>query len=138
MKRLLVVLPPGGMPEVFAEEAVARAKDFGGDILALYVIDSQWSKFSAADWLSTGPSRASFDSYMHDTMLKEAARMADELKQAAELSDIPFSYETAEGDPAEVISEYAISRDIEVVLLSSTHPDLKYIKKRCGREVVII
>lgn len=124
MKRLVVFLPPGGAPQGYLEAAVSRAVEIFAEVHAVYVVDALWGRYSSADWLSTGPSRAEFDEYMKATLLAEGSGMAEALASLADKAGVLSSYETGEGDPAEILAGIARGQAAVEVIMPSGRPEL--------------
>lgn len=128
---ILAFLPPGGVPGGYLEDIAGRAALSGSSVTAVYVLDSVWSRFSSADWLSTGPSRAEFDRYMRETLLAEGKAMADGLRLLAEKAGVSFRYEVVKGDPADAIASSARAAGAHEVIVPHGHdlagcaPDVK-------------
>jgi hypothetical protein len=117
MSKLLVLLPPGGPPAGYYDDAVRLALLNGSVIIGLYVRDGVWRRFSSADWLSTGASRSEFDRYMGGVLAAEGEAMSKRLGAIAAGSGVAYVYESMEGDPdgppagfaALVGADYAVS-----------------------------
>ena len=105
MNRILFVpLPAGGVPDGFYAKAARHAADNGTGIYAVYVVDSVWSRYAAADWLSNGHSRSEFEEYMHKTLTDEGEEMIARLAKAACDAGVDFTSEVIEGDPERVFA----------------------------------
>jgi len=132
MKRYILLLPPGGAPEGCFEAAAGLAKADGAELKAIYVVDSIWSRYSAADWLSTGPSRSDFDRYMQDTLRREGEGLIDGFSRAAAEAGLSVTAEISEGDPAEALIKAARSWHADAVVVPSGQKKLKAVLEKTG------
>jgi len=137
VNRLIVAIPPGGLPEGFTDAVMARAKRSGAQLMALYVIDEVWSRYSGADWLSTGHSRSEFDGYMKATLRAEGERLINTLSGAAEREGVAFSSEILEGPPGEAVTNAARSIDTDEVVTAPDFPELETVKKKSHCPVIL-
>ena len=135
--RLLVAVPPGGMPDGFARAVMESARGTGAEVRALYTVDDRWFGYSGSDWLSNASSRAEFDAYMRLTLQREGEASVGELSTAAAVMGVAFSCTVAEGEPAGTAYNEALAWAADAVVTTSTHPGLKDIRRKCGCPVLL-
>jgi hypothetical protein len=129
MPRLLVAIPPGGLPEGFVEAVMGRAKDMGAELRALYPVDARWFGFSGSDRLTGASSRAEFDAYMRSCLNEEGGRLTRELSAAARLAGVEFSCDVAEGAPAEAALKAAAGFGADAIMTTAGYPELDTLEK---------
>ena len=136
MKTFLVVLSPHGAPPGFFDASVRMAAGEGAALEALFVVDSIWFRYSGSDWLSTGPSRAEFDSYMHETLADEGGSQIEALSLAARRLGVAFSGRVMDGDTPGAAASLAGLLDADALIIPCSHPSLQAIRKCSGCPVL--
>lgn len=137
MRALIALLPPHKAPDGYYEAACAEAKRLGHDLLGLYVVDAVWFRFSGADWLSTGPSRADFDAYMRATLRTDGEEILGRLGEAAENAGLSYAARVVEGDPAAVTAAVTREPGADAVFVPKDHPALGALLKSPPCRIVI-
>jgi nucleotide-binding universal stress UspA family protein len=139
MNRTLVAVFPGDDASRFFRAVIERAAATGAEVTALHVIDPVWLRYSEADWLSTGPSRADYETYMQATLLIQGeALMRGLAEEARASSGVTFTARISRGEPAVEIVRAAVSIGAGEVILSGACPCLGTIKKKSPCPVLVI
>jgi nucleotide-binding universal stress UspA family protein len=139
VSRMLVAVFPGDDASGFFKAVMERAAASGAEVTALHVIDPVWLRYSEADWLSTGPSRADYESYISDTLIEQGERLLrDLIEEARASSGTAFTARISRGEPAVEIVRAAVSIGAGEVIVSGACPCLVAIKKKSPCPVLVI
>jgi nucleotide-binding universal stress UspA family protein len=140
VRKALAAVFPGDDTSGFFSAVIERAAASGAEVTALHVIDPVWLRYSEADWLSTGPSRADYESYMRDTLLEQGERLLLDLMEEARSSSSVTAPTTkiAYGDPAEEVIKAATAIGAAEIIASAGCPCLREIKKKSPCPVLVI
>jgi len=100
------------------DEAVRIARDTGGSLTALFVLDATWSDYIGHDWLSGSNSRGGYIEYAGEEDLKEAEAIPKLLLARAE--GLEVNVKTVAGRVRDEIVKEAQAGEYSVLVMS--HP----------------
>jgi nucleotide-binding universal stress UspA family protein len=97
------------------DEAVRLARERGGGLTALFVLDNNWSDYTGHDWLSGSTVRADYIDYAGSEDIKDKERLSAVLRARA--GDLPLEVKTVLGVVREEILKEAGGGGYDVLVM---------------------
>lgn len=97
------------------DEAVRLARERGGGLTALFVLDNNWSDYTGHDWLSGSTVRADYIDYAGQEDINDANRLSAELRARA--GELPVTVKTALGVVREEILKEAAGGGYDALVM---------------------
>lgn len=138
VKKLLVAVFPGRDNDALFRAVTKRAAASGAEVTALHVIDPVLLRYAGADWLSTGPSRADYESYIQEMLPRQGDELILGLIKEARASGTKLTARIARGEPDEEILRTAASMGADEIIAAHDCPCLKAIEKKSACPVLVI
>lgn len=116
-ERIVAVIDGTAASQPAADAVAALARQFGAELVGVFVIDGGWPDYIGNDWQSAAGARQGFLDYMRSEQETQAARARDQFGAVA--GDLARArFEVMAGDPVTVVTELA-SDDATGLLVTS-------------------
>jgi nucleotide-binding universal stress UspA family protein len=105
-----------------AERAAVDLCGPGGTLYHLLIVPEFWKGMMATDWRNQSVARNEFARHLESELEKEILEHRDRVAGLAAQRQLVYDFAMAQGDPADLLLEFARTHEVDLVVLGTPRP----------------